>query len=273
MFFSLPDDVVAGLPADEETTPTVEGESSSSPSLPKGEESFLGTQTLYVMVRLHHLLYERLHTAREICEAVSLLPTHPPTHRVQQLIQTASFSSIPSTHAPTHPPQARSSKEASAAHPLKAMRGEESGETAEENVLAKHVEGGYKGKLTHPPTHPYVLHTAPNELIQPSTHPPTHPLNPSSLPLPPTHPPTLLLRASSPSSSRVWTVLSTPPNSKTPHPPTHPPTHPPPPKTGFKSVLLARLDGSFDPSKFEDGCRQLMGNKSYMLYTLDKVKA
>ena len=34
---------------------------------------------------------------------------------------------------------------------------------------------------------------------------------------------------------------------------------------------MARLDGSFDATKYEDGCRQLMGNKSYMLYTLDKA--
>lgn len=37
-------------------------------------------------------------------------------------------------------------------------------------------------------------------------------------------------------------------------------------------MLLARLDGSFDAAKFEDGCRQLMGNRSYMLYTLDKAR-
>lgn len=35
---------------------------------------------------------------------------------------------------------------------------------------------------------------------------------------------------------------------------------------------MARLDGSFDATKYEDGCRQLMGNKSYMLYTLDKAR-
>ena len=71
------------------------------------------------------------------------------------------------------------------------------------------------------------------------------------------------------------------------HPSAHPPTRPyhqltlpppylspitRPPPQGFKSVLMARLDGSFDATKYEDGCRQLMGNKSYMLYTLDKAR-
>ena len=51
-----------------------------------------------------------------------------------------------------------------------------------------------------------------------------------------------------------------------------PSTFPFPYTQGFKSVLMARLDGSFDATKYEDGCRQLMGNKSYMLYTLDKAR-
>lgn len=59
----------------------------AGPSLPPGEESFLGSQTLYVMMRLHHLLYERLQAARDICE------------------------------------QARSAKGASAQHPLKVRGG------------------------------------------------------------------------------------------------------------------------------------------------------
>lgn len=40
---------------------------------------------------------------------------------------------------------------------------------------------------------------------------------------------------------------------------------------GFKSLLMAVMDQSVDAQKYEDGCRQLMGNRSYLLYTLDKV--
>ncbi len=94
MFFSLPDSVVGGPSEGAPPTDALPAASSSpapadappagaGPSLPQGEESFLGTQTLYVMMRLHHLLYERLQAAREICE------------------------------------QARQAKGASAAHPLK----------------------------------------------------------------------------------------------------------------------------------------------------------
>ncbi|KAM3567284.1 hypothetical protein VYU27_010568, partial [Nannochloropsis oceanica] len=117
MFFSLPDKVLEGSPADDKAPPPVAGEPPSGPSLPKGEESILGTQTLYVMMRLHHLLYQRLQTAREICEATA-----------REICEAA-----------------RTSKEVSAAHPLKAMRADDPGETAEGAVLAKHVEGGYKG--------------------------------------------------------------------------------------------------------------------------------
>lgn len=42
---------------------------------------------------------------------------------------------------------------------------------------------------------------------------------------------------------------------------------------GFKSLLEQRLDQSFENNKFEDGCRMLMGNRAYMLFTLDKVCA
>jgi len=35
---------------------------------------------------------------------------------------------------------------------------------------------------------------------------------------------------------------------------------------------MSVLDQSMDSQKYEEGCRQLMGNRSYLLYTLDKVK-
>ncbi|KAL2523463.1 Paired amphipathic helix protein Sin3-like 2 [Forsythia ovata] len=43
------------------------------------------------------------------------------------------------------------------------------------------------------------------------------------------------------------------------------------PYTRFKSALFGLLDGSFDNSKFEDDCRSLIGNQSYVLFTLDKL--
>lgn len=39
----------------------------------------------------------------------------------------------------------------------------------------------------------------------------------------------------------------------------------------FMSALFSLLDGSSDNSKFEDDCRTLIGNQSYMLFTLDKL--
>jgi hypothetical protein len=41
----------------------------------------------------------------------------------------------------------------------------------------------------------------------------------------------------------------------------------------FLSGLLALVDGSMESSRFEDFTRQLLGNKSYIVYTLDKVIA
>lgn len=37
------------------------------------------------------------------------------------------------------------------------------------------------------------------------------------------------------------------------------------------SSLFNLLDGSSDNSKFEDDCRSLIGNQSYVLFTLDKL--
>jgi hypothetical protein len=39
-------------------------------TLPEGEESIISTHHLYVFLRLHNILYERLKIAGEICEAV-----------------------------------------------------------------------------------------------------------------------------------------------------------------------------------------------------------
>jgi histone deacetylase complex regulatory component SIN3 len=36
---------------------------------------------------------------------------------------------------------------------------------------------------------------------------------------------------------------------------------------------MSFVEGSMDATRYEDGCRQLMGNKAYLLYTLDKVVA
>ncbi|XP_022845041.1 paired amphipathic helix protein Sin3-like 2 isoform X1 [Olea europaea var. sylvestris] len=43
------------------------------------------------------------------------------------------------------------------------------------------------------------------------------------------------------------------------------------PYTRFKNALFGLLDGSSDNSKFEDDCRSLIGNQSYVLFTLDKL--
>lgn len=37
------------------------------------------------------------------------------------------------------------------------------------------------------------------------------------------------------------------------------------------SALFSLLDGSSDNTKFEDDCRSLIGNQSYVLFTLDKL--
>ncbi|XAR71204.1 hypothetical protein NMG60_11028366 [Bertholletia excelsa] len=39
----------------------------------------------------------------------------------------------------------------------------------------------------------------------------------------------------------------------------------------FMSALYSLLDGSADNSKFEDDCRAIIGNQSYVLFTLDKL--
>ncbi|XP_038715705.1 paired amphipathic helix protein Sin3-like 2 isoform X2 [Tripterygium wilfordii] len=39
----------------------------------------------------------------------------------------------------------------------------------------------------------------------------------------------------------------------------------------FMSLLYNLLDGSADNAKFEDGCRAILGNQSYVLFTLDKL--
>ncbi|XP_047939077.1 paired amphipathic helix protein Sin3-like 2 isoform X3 [Salvia hispanica] len=43
------------------------------------------------------------------------------------------------------------------------------------------------------------------------------------------------------------------------------------PYARFTSSLFNLLDGSSDNTKFEDDCRSLIGNQSYMLFTLDKL--
>jgi paired amphipathic helix protein Sin3a len=37
------------------------------------------------------------------------------------------------------------------------------------------------------------------------------------------------------------------------------------------SQIMAIVDGTIDATKFEDNCRQLLGNKSFFLYTIDKI--
>ena len=37
------------------------------------------------------------------------------------------------------------------------------------------------------------------------------------------------------------------------------------------NALYYLLDGSYDNSKFEDDCRAVIGNQSYVLFTLDKL--
>lgn len=39
----------------------------------------------------------------------------------------------------------------------------------------------------------------------------------------------------------------------------------------FMNALYKLLDGSADNAKFEDECRAIIGNQSYMLFTLDKL--
>ncbi|GMH04285.1 hypothetical protein Nepgr_006124 [Nepenthes gracilis] len=43
------------------------------------------------------------------------------------------------------------------------------------------------------------------------------------------------------------------------------------PYTSFLSALYSLLDGSSDNAKFEDDCRDIIGNQSYELFTLDKL--
>ncbi|KAG8384767.1 hypothetical protein BUALT_Bualt04G0152800 [Buddleja alternifolia] len=45
----------------------------------------------------------------------------------------------------------------------------------------------------------------------------------------------------------------------------------PDPFARFMSSLFSLLDGSSDNTKFEDDCRSLIGNQSYVLFTLDKL--
>lgn len=39
----------------------------------------------------------------------------------------------------------------------------------------------------------------------------------------------------------------------------------------FMTALYNLLDGSVDNAKFEDECRAIIGNQSYVLFTLDKL--
>lgn len=39
----------------------------------------------------------------------------------------------------------------------------------------------------------------------------------------------------------------------------------------FMTALYNLLDGSIDNAKFEDECRAIIGNQSYVLFTLDKL--
>lgn len=41
----------------------------------------------------------------------------------------------------------------------------------------------------------------------------------------------------------------------------------------FLGQLLALVEGNLDNARFEEFCRTLLGNKSYMLYTMDKLVA
>ncbi|CAO2825485.1 unnamed protein product [Amaranthus hypochondriacus] len=43
------------------------------------------------------------------------------------------------------------------------------------------------------------------------------------------------------------------------------------PYASFMNALYFLLDGSYDNSKFEDDCRAIIGNQSYVLFTLDKL--
>ncbi|XP_071692750.1 paired amphipathic helix protein Sin3-like 2 [Rutidosis leptorrhynchoides] len=48
-------------------------------------------------------------------------------------------------------------------------------------------------------------------------------------------------------------------------------TGPPDLYSRFMSALYSLLDGSADNAKFEDDCRAILGNQSYVLFTLDKL--
>ncbi|KAK4783135.1 hypothetical protein SAY86_007509 [Trapa natans] len=45
----------------------------------------------------------------------------------------------------------------------------------------------------------------------------------------------------------------------------------PDPYSRFKTALYNLLDGTIDNSKFEDECRAIIGNRSYVLFTLDRL--
>jgi C-terminal domain of Sin3a protein len=44
-----------------------------------------------------------------------------------------------------------------------------------------------------------------------------------------------------------------------------------PPYQTFLSELIAHLEGAIDTARYEECCRQVLGNHAYLLYTLDKI--
>lgn len=112
----------------------------------RNEQTFISTQNFYYFLRLYQIMYERMRTAKEICE------------------------------------QAKKIRESNVAHPMKDIAAADS--EAEDHVLSKHVKAGYDG---------------------------------------------------------------------------------------FIGLVCALLDSSMDTPRYEEGCRQLMGNASYILYTMDKL--
>lgn len=122
---------------------------------------------------------------------------------------------------------------AAAAHPLKAMRTEES--ENEDPYLVKHVRDGYQVRAVELPC-VWSCHGHRQESSYKAVRP-------------------------------SFTALQ-----QRNHPPPWPHDAPCRSEQGFKSILEQRLDQTFENSKFEDGCRMLMGNRAYMLFTLDKVR-
>lgn len=112
----------------------------------RDEQTFISTQNFYYFLRLYQIMYERMRTAKDICE------------------------------------QAKKIRENNVAHPMKDIAGADS--ETEDSVLSKHVKAGYDG---------------------------------------------------------------------------------------FIGLVCALLDSSMDTPRYEEGCRQLMGNASYILYTMDKL--